>query len=109
MPSPHVPDAPPGRSKRTGPVLLALRLYGRELARHKWLTAGAMLLPAVGNTGINYVAPLVVAKLVGRIADDNGLGLHSALPYVLGFAGALLLAELMWRLGLHCLNRLAAR
>ncbi|MEU5518856.1 ABC transporter ATP-binding protein [Streptomyces griseoaurantiacus] len=109
MPSPHVPDAPPGRSKRTGPVLLALRLYGRELARHKWLTAGAMLLPAVGNTGINYVAPLVVAKLVGRIADDNGLDLHSALPYVLGFAGALLLAELMWRLGLHCLNRLAAR
>lgn len=28
---------------------------------------------------------------------------------MLGFAGALLLAELMWRLGLHCLNRLAAR
>jgi ATP-binding cassette subfamily B protein len=109
MQSQQVHDSPPGRSKRTGPVLLALRYYGRELARRKWLTAGAMLLPALGNIGINYVAPLVVAKLVGRIADHTELGLGSSLPYVLGFAGVLLFAELLWRLGLHCLNRLAAR
>ena len=30
-------------------------------------------------------------------------------PYVLGFAGVLLLAEVLWRVGLHCLNRLDAR
>lgn len=67
-----------------------------------------MLLPALGNTGINYIAPLVVAKLVGRISDDRGVALGSTLPYVLGFAGILLLAEALWRIGLHCLNRVDA-
>ncbi|MFF4018535.1 ABC transporter ATP-binding protein [Streptomyces sp. NPDC001843] len=95
---------PPGR----GSVLLALRYYGRELRRLRWLTVPAMLLPALGNIGINYLAPLVVAKLVGRIADDSGAGIGATLPYVLGFAGVLLLAEALWRVGLHCLNRLDA-
>ncbi|MFD6885749.1 ABC transporter ATP-binding protein [Streptomyces sp. NPDC059957] len=103
--------SPPRRS----PVLLALRHYGRELVRQRWLTAPAMLLPALGNIGIHYIAPLVVAKLVGRIAGGEpvaeGLGaaLGWAMPYVLGFAGVLLLSEAFWRLGLHCLNRLDAR
>ncbi|MFD9516967.1 ABC transporter ATP-binding protein [Streptomyces sp. NPDC059979] len=95
---------PPGK----GPVVLALRYYGRELARQRWLTAPAMLMPALGNIGINYIAPLVVAKLVGRIAGGSGLGLGTCLPYVLAFAGVLLLSEAAWRLGLHCLNRLDA-
>ncbi|MEV0415544.1 ABC transporter ATP-binding protein [Streptomyces sp. NPDC050448] len=92
-----------------GPVVLALRYYGRELTRMRWLTVPAMLLPALGNICINYIAPLVVAKLVGRIAEAaTPLTLGSALPYVLGFAGVLLLAETTWRVGLHCLNRLDA-
>ncbi|MFE5535736.1 ABC transporter ATP-binding protein [Streptomyces sp. NPDC056492] len=100
---------PPGK----GPVVLALRYYGRELARMRWLTAPAMLLPAIGNIGIGYIAPLVVAKLVGRIADDTagagtGTGLGATLPYVLGFGAVLLLSEGAWRLGLHCLNRVDA-
>ncbi|MET9127405.1 ABC transporter ATP-binding protein [Streptomyces sp. NPDC004528] len=95
----------PGR----GPVVLALRYYTRELNRRRWLTAPALLLPAVGNIGINYVAPLVVAKLVGRIADHPAMTVAATLPYVLAFAGVLLLSEAFWRLGLHCLNRLAAR
>ncbi|WP_411077790.1 ABC transporter ATP-binding protein [Streptomyces sp. cmx-10-25] len=94
-----------------GSVFLALRHYGRELLRLRWLTAPAMLLPALGNIGIFYVAPLVVAKLVGQVAGDGvgagDLGAH--LPYVLGFAGVLLLGEALWRVGLHCLNRLDAR
>lgn len=89
-------------------MFLALRYYGRELTRLRWLTVPAMLLPALGTTGIGYVAPLIVAKLVGRIADDGGLTVGSALPYVLGFAGILLLAETLWRIGLHCLNRVDA-
>ena len=94
-----------------GSVLLALRFYGRELARLRWLTVPAMLLPALGNIGIHYLAPLVVAKLVGRIAGDHGgaAGIGPMLPYILGFAGVLLLAEALWRVGLHCLNRLDAR
>ncbi|WP_329176474.1 ABC transporter ATP-binding protein [Streptomyces sp. NBC_01477] len=105
MGSPEARGSSPGR----GSVFLALRYYGRELTRLRWLTGPAMLLPAVGNIGINYVAPLVVAKLVGRIADDSGTGVGAALPYVLGFAGVLLLSEALWRVGLHCLNRVDAR
>lgn len=92
-----------------GSVLLALRYYGRELARLRWLTAPAMLSPALGNIGINYIAPLIVAKLVGHIADGGGTTFTSMMPYVLGFAGVLLLAEAFWRIGLHFLNRLDAR
>ncbi|MFZ3474076.1 ABC transporter ATP-binding protein [Streptomyces sp. 4.24] len=106
--SPQSRETSPGK----GSVLLVLRYYGRELARQKRLTLPAMLLPALGNIGINYIAPLVVAKLVGRIAAGGsgiGIGVGSTLPYVLGFAGVLLLSEALWRLGLHCLNRLDAR
>ncbi|MET9834385.1 ABC transporter ATP-binding protein [Streptomyces sp. NPDC006385] len=89
-------------------VLLALRHYGRELARLRRLTVPAMLLSALGNIGINYIAPLIVAKLVGDLAADKDVTLASTLPYVLGFAGVLLLAEALWRIALHCLNRLDA-
>jgi ATP-binding cassette subfamily B protein len=95
-------------SPRSGSVVLALRYYGRELARLRLLTVPAMLLPSVGNIGINYIAPLVVAKLAGRIAGGAHLGVAATLPYVLGFAAALLLGETMWRLGVHCLNRVDA-
>ncbi|MFC8224831.1 ABC transporter ATP-binding protein [Streptomyces sp. NPDC057287] len=98
-------DAGPDR----GPVKLALRHYLRELSRQRGLSVPALLLPALGNIGITYIAPLVVAKLVGRIAEDGALTIREALPYVGVFAGVLLLAETMWRLGLHCLNRVDAR
>lgn len=103
MGSPESHEAP-GR----GSVLLALRYYGKELARRKRLTLPAMLMPAMGNIGINYVAPLVVAKLVGHIAGDGNDDIGSMLPYVLAFAGVLLLAEVCWRVGVHFLNRLDA-
>ncbi|MET7683869.1 ABC transporter ATP-binding protein [Streptomyces sp. NPDC005423] len=93
---------------RRGSVLLALRHYGKELGRLRRLTVPAMLLPAVGNIGINYIAPLVVAKLVARIAGDARVTVGATWPYVLVFAGTLLLAEGFWRVGLHCLNRLDA-
>ncbi|MFI6334278.1 ABC transporter ATP-binding protein [Streptomyces sp. NPDC050535] len=104
MDTPETRESVPGK----GPVLLALRYYVRELARLRRLTPPALLLPALGNIGINYIAPLVIAKLVGRIADDNGIGVGSTLPYVLAFTGILLLAETLWRVGLHCLNRVDA-
>ncbi|MFG2292760.1 ABC transporter ATP-binding protein [Streptomyces sp. NPDC048603] len=105
MDSPDSSKGSPGR----GPVLLALRYYGRELARLRRLTVPAMLLPALGNICINYLAPLIVAKLVGHIAGGAGTGFDAMLPYVLCFAGVLLLGETLWRVGLHCLNRLDAR
>ncbi|KQX65358.1 ABC transporter ATP-binding protein [Streptomyces sp. Root1310] len=94
----------PGRSA----VVLALRRYGRELLRLRRLALPALLLPAVGNIGTRYVAPLLIAKLAGQAADDDGLTLGSALPYVVGFGVTLLLAEAVWRVGQHCLNRVDA-
>ncbi|WLW50604.1 ABC transporter ATP-binding protein [Streptomyces sp. YU58] len=105
MDAPTSREVPPGK----GPVILALRHYGRELARLRWLTLPGMLLPALGNIGLYYIAPLVVAKLVGHIAGDADTTVGSALPYLLAFAGVMLLAEALWRVGLHCLNRLDAR
>ncbi|MEU8574447.1 ABC transporter ATP-binding protein [Streptomyces asoensis] len=94
----------PGRSA----VVEALRRYGAELLRLRRLTVPALLLPAVGNIGTRYVAPLLIARLAGQAADDGGLSLGSALPYVLGFGASLLLAEAVWRVGQHCLNRVDA-
>ncbi|MFF0539782.1 ABC transporter ATP-binding protein [Streptomyces coelicoflavus] len=94
----------PGRSA----VVLALRHYLRELLRLRRLALPALLLPAVGNIGIRYVAPLLIAKLAGQAADGDGLALGPALPYVLGFGVTLLLAEGLWRVGQHCLNRVDA-
>ncbi|MFF7899230.1 ABC transporter ATP-binding protein [Streptomyces sp. NPDC007920] len=94
----------PGRSA----VVLVLRRYVRELLRLRLLALPALLLPAVGNIGIRYVAPLLIAKLAGQAAADDGLTLGSALPYVLGFGVTLLLAEVVWRVGQHCLNRVEA-
>ncbi|MFE6938007.1 ABC transporter ATP-binding protein [Streptomyces chartreusis] len=89
-------------------VLLALRHYGRELTRLKWLAMPTMALSAVGNIGINYLAPLIVAKLVGEIAGDGDITVASTVPYVAGFVGVLLFSEALWRVALHCLNRLDA-
>ncbi|MFF5104491.1 ABC transporter ATP-binding protein [Streptomyces sp. NPDC000134] len=94
----------PGRSA----VVLALRHYGRELRRLRRLALPALLLPAVGNIGIRYIAPLLIAKLAGQAAGDGGLTLAAALPYVLGFGVTLLAAEAVWRVGQHCLNRVDA-
>jgi ATP-binding cassette, subfamily B, bacterial len=90
-------------------VLLALRYYGLEMARLKRFTVPGMLLTSLGTTCISYIAPLVVAQLVGRLASHKSFGIGAAVPYVLGLAGVLLVAEIAWRIGIHCLNRLEGR
>ncbi|MBS2966791.1 hypothetical protein KGA66_27390 [Actinocrinis puniceicyclus] len=47
--------------------------------------AAAVLGPALGNIGILYIAPLLVAHLVTRITDHTRLALGSVFPYVLGW------------------------
>jgi ATP-binding cassette subfamily B protein len=90
-------------------MLLALRYYGREMARLRRFTVPGMLMTSLGTTCISYIAPLVVAQLVGRLASHRSFGIGAAVPYVLGLAGVLLLAEIAWRIGIHCLNRLEGR
>ncbi len=103
------PEHSRGSPARKRAVLLALRYYGRQMARLRRFTVPAMLLPALGNTCIFYIAPLIVAQLVGRFVARGSVGIGAAMPYVLGFAGVLLFAEIVWRIGIHCLNRLDGR
>ncbi|MFC5104621.1 ABC transporter ATP-binding protein [Kibdelosporangium philippinense] len=82
-------------------ILLALRYYWHELVRQRRYSIPAMLFPAFGNTCILYIAPLAVAQLAGHLASGG----TNVVPYVVAFAGLMLLAELFWRIGLHMLNR----
>jgi ATP-binding cassette, subfamily B, bacterial len=100
-------DKPVNNRKKA--VLLALRLYGRELLRHRLLAVGALTLPALAATCQMYLAPLAVGALVGRLASGGDTGLTTVLPYVLAFGGAMLFAEVLWRVGVHCLNRVDGR
>jgi ATP-binding cassette subfamily B protein len=95
-----------GSPTRKRSVALALRYYGREMARLWRFTVPGMLLPALGNTCLFYVAPLFVAQLAGRFTGHGQPGPDAALPYILGFAGVLLFGEILWRIGVHFLIRL---
>ncbi|WP_367129024.1 ABC transporter ATP-binding protein [Saccharothrix sp. HUAS TT1] len=106
MAAPRSGETPNNRKKA---VLLALRLYSRELWRHRSLGVGALVLPALGNTCLLYLAPLAVGALAGRLAGGGDTGLTAVLPYLLAFVGLMLFAELLWRVGVHCLNRTDAR
>ena len=97
------PPAVSGR--RRAALLLALRLYLCELRSHPLLATGALLCPALGNVAIGYLPPLVVAALVGALAAGTPLTVSLVTPHLFAFAGALLAGELLWRLGVHCLNR----
>ena len=100
------PDHGGGAPHRKRAVLLVLRYYGGQMVLLRRFALPGMLLPALGSTGISYVAPLVVAALIGRFAAHDVVTAGEAVPYVLGFAGLLLFSEVLWRIGLHCMNRL---
>ncbi|WP_245848815.1 ABC transporter ATP-binding protein [Lentzea kentuckyensis] len=97
------------RPVRANALRMALLLYGKELRRHKFMSAGALMLPALGVTCQLYLAPLAVGGLVGMLAGGGDTSLGTVLPYVLAFGGFMLLSELLWRIGLHCLNRVDGR
>jgi ATP-binding cassette, subfamily B, bacterial len=91
--------------KRKTAVLLALRYYWRELVSRKAIAVPALFFPAIGNICINYVTPLVVAGLAGRLVDGMPVEFATVAPWIFGFAAVLLAAEVLWRIGIHCLNR----
>ncbi len=96
-------------SVRKRAVLLALRRYLAEMRRQWRVALPALTLPALGNICLFYLAPLFVAALVGRLTEGGEAPAGELLPYVLGFGGTLLAGEVLWRIGLHFLNRTDAR
>ena len=99
------PEQSRGSPARKRAVALALRYYGAQLGRLWRYSVPGMLLPAVGNTCISYIAPLIVAQMVGRLVGHGSFGPGMAAKYLIAFAGVLLFAEFLWRIGLHALNR----
>lgn len=95
-------------SSRATAVKLVLRFYGREMASRKATTIPALLGPALGNICNLYIAPLIVAMVVGRVAVTGDTSFGALASYILAFGGTLLLAEVLWRIGIHCLNRVDA-
>ncbi|MEV5741190.1 ABC transporter ATP-binding protein [Microbispora rosea] len=94
---------------RRSAVLLALRHYCGELRRQWPVAVPALTLPALGNICLFYLAPLAVAGLVGDLSGGGDGTVGALLPYVLGFGAMLLTGEVLWRVGLHFLNRTDAR
>ncbi|MEV4580712.1 ABC transporter ATP-binding protein [Nonomuraea jabiensis] len=90
-------------------MLLALRYYCGELVRQRWVALPALTMPALGNICLSYLAPLAVAGLVGHLAGGGEGSVAALLPYVLAFGALLLAGEVLWRIGLHFLNRTDAR
>ncbi|MBF6179055.1 ABC transporter ATP-binding protein [Nocardia otitidiscaviarum] len=90
---------------RAPAVRLVLRYYFRELARRPRFALPALFAPALGNICQLYIAPLVVAWLIARIAATGDASFDTVAPYLLGVAGLLLASEVCWRIGIHCLNR----
>jgi ATP-binding cassette subfamily B protein len=95
--------------ERKTAVLLALRYYWQELTSSKRMAVPALLGPALGNVFIHYVSPLLVAGLVGQLVAGMPVRFGTVAPWILGFVGVLLVAEVFWRIGLHCLNRTDGR
>lgn len=98
-----------GLFARKSAVLLALRYYCGELRRQWRVAVPALTLPAMGNICLFYLAPLAVAGLVGHLAGGGDGSIDALLPYVLAFGAVLLAGEVLWRVGLHFLNRTDAR
>nr|WP_260407943.1 ABC transporter ATP-binding protein [Planomonospora venezuelensis] len=89
--------------------MLVLRHYCGELRRQWRVAVPALTLPAIGNVCLLYLAPLAVAGLVGHLSRGGDGSVGALLPYVLGFAALLLAGEVLWRVGIHFLNRTDAR
>ena len=98
-----------GSPQRKAALLLALRFYRGALANHKSVAIPGLLFPAIGDIFVFYLPPIIVARILGRLADGEKLSAGVLTPYVLLFAGILAIGEVCWRVGIHCLNRTDGR
>jgi ATP-binding cassette subfamily B protein len=85
----------------------AIRNYGQQM-REDWRVAlPGFVLPGLGGILSWFCPPLVIAAIIERFEDGERPSLHALAPYLLAFAGVWLGGEVMWRLGVHFLNRAA--
>jgi ATP-binding cassette subfamily B protein len=107
--SPDDPLAFRWSPRRRQAFRLAVRNYARQMWTDRRVSIPAMLLPGVGGILVWFCPPLVIAAMLERFADGDRPTLGELTPYLLAFAAAWLGGEVVWRLGVHFLNRVTAR
>ena len=93
----------------THALRLVVRRYAAQLRRRPGLTAGALLLPALGDVLTFYAPPLVIAELLGRFARNQPLAAAELMPYVLAFAGLWMGGQILWRIAIALIARIEVR
>src|SRR6188768_4175553 len=88
---------------------LVVRRYGAQLRRWPGITAGALLLPALGDVLTFYAPPLVIAQLLGRFARNEAVTFRDVAPYVLAFAALWLTGQIIWRIAVSLIARVEIR
>jgi ATP-binding cassette subfamily B protein len=73
------------------------------------MTAGALLLPAIGDVLTLYAPPLLIAKLLGEVVRGERPELQALTPYILAFAGLWLGGQIAWRLAIALIIRIEVR
>jgi len=96
-----------GRLSRA--LALVLARYGAQIRRRPWLSAAALLLPAVGDVLTGYAPPLVVARILGAFARDEALSPATLVPYALTFASLWVGGQVVWRLATAAIIRIEVR
>ncbi|HEY2003648.1 MAG TPA: ABC transporter ATP-binding protein [Candidatus Saccharimonadia bacterium] len=83
---------------------LALRRYVRQIWRERVTAIPGLILPGLGSIFSGYIPPLIIASILSKFGHGRPT-LHDIMPYLLYFAGAWYVGELIWRLGFWCINR----
>lgn len=95
-------------SRRRRAFRLAVRNYLGQLRADRRFTIPALVLPGIGSILVWFCPPLVVAAVLERFEDGERPALRDLVPYLVAFAVVWFSGELVWRFGIHFLNRAAA-
>jgi ATP-binding cassette subfamily B protein len=88
----------PERNRRLSAALrLVLRRYYAQVRSRPAIAVPALLLPGLADALTFYVPPLIIARLLGAFAREEPVTAASVAPYLLGFAGAWVAGEVIWR------------
>ncbi|MFN7981946.1 MAG: ABC transporter ATP-binding protein [Vicinamibacterales bacterium] len=97
------------RGRLLASVRLVLQRYAAQVRRQPALATGAILLPAAADILNQYAPPLVIARLLGRFANNEVLTFSQLLPYVLAFGGLWAVGQICWRVAVALIIRLEVR
>lgn len=75
--------------------------YWQELKAYPWQTSIGIISPGIGNILIDYIPPLILARLIDTFTKNQQVSFSTSVSYIFLFALAWLIGEIFWRVGLH--------